>query len=153
LRVSAAAVDLVLTPLPGGRVASDLAPVTHPAGHTWLWLLVWPAGAAAFPEMALVAGVVLAMHLALDYGSHAILAPLWPLSARTTGGLRTWNGARQATALGLGGLALLALIVELLTDAQTRWIAAHPMRALLLGATLSGLALAGARRLRRDRPA
>jgi hypothetical protein len=148
VQVAGEAVDLVLTPQAGGRIASGLAPVAHPAGHTWLWPPVWLTAALAYPEAALVAGVVTALHLALDYGSHTTLAPLWPVSKRITVGLRTWDGARRATVLRLGGVAALALLMAVLAAMPTGWIAAHPARALILAAGLTGLAGAGVRRLR-----
>jgi len=153
LRVSADAVDLMLTPLAGGRLASDVTPVMHPAGHTWLWLPVWLAMAVAYPELAFVAGVMTALHLALDYGGHATLVPLWPLSARAIGGLRTWNGARRATAFGLGGLAAFTLVVASLAGVRASGIEARPERVLALGAILIGMACAGARVARRPNDA
>lgn len=154
LRVSTTAADLVLTPLPGGRLASEMAPAGHPAGHTWLWPPALLIAAVASPEAALVAGVVTALHLALDYGSHATLAPGWPLSARTTGGLRTWDGSQRRTAVALGGVAGLVLAVATAADAQVPWVTAHPARALALVAVSAGLAVAVAcRRLRASPPA
>lgn len=149
LKVSNEMRDLILTPLADGRIASEVVPRMHPAGHTWLWLPVLPTIALASPKIALVAGVVMALHLALDYCGHATMAPLWPFSAHTTGGLCIWHGRPPAAAGWLAGMAALVLIMAVLASAQISGMAAYPTRTWLLGATLTGLTVVGVRRFLR----